>query len=242
MLGFDPATGGRALRERIGIVLQESGFNQYLTVEEILRLHAGYYPSPRPVADVIGLVGLDEKRRSRVLTLSGGQKRRLDLALGLIGNPDLLFLDEPTTGFDPSARRSAWEILRNLRTAGTTIVLTTHYLEEAQALADRVAVIAAGRIVAQGPPAELGGRDSAATRISFLLPALCGPGDLPALAGADVRLSDGSVTVITTTPTATLRALTKWAAERGVGELPRLTVERPSLEDVYVALTTEPPS
>ena len=152
VLGLDPATGGTELRQRIGIVLQECGFDQYLTVNEMLQMHAEFYRHPRSVDEVVTLVGLEEKRKSRVKTLSGGQKRRLDVALGLIGDPELLFLDEPTTGFDPTARRQAWDVVRNLAALGKTVLLTTHYLDEAEALADRVLVFAAGKIVAEGSP------------------------------------------------------------------------------------------
>jgi ABC-2 type transport system ATP-binding protein len=196
--------------------------------------NAGYYPAPRNVDEVIDLVGLDGQRRQKVRALSGGQKRRLDLALGLIGRPDLLFLDEPTTGFDPSARRDAWQIVRNLRGSGTTILLTTHYMEEAQALADRVAVISGGQIVAEGAPATIGGRDTARVRIRFALPEGCGVADLP----VDAVPGDGLVTVQTAEPTATLHQLTGWALRRGT-VLDRLTVDRPSLEDVYLRLTSD---
>ena len=163
MLGLDPGdrSVGRALRERIGLVLQDIAVEPYLTVRETIARNAGYYPAPRDVDEVIALVGLAGQTRQKVRALSGGQKRRLDLALGLIGGPELLFLDQPTTGFDPNARRDAWQIVRNLRGQGTTILLTTHYMEEAQALADRVAVISGGQIVAEGTPATIGGRDTA---------------------------------------------------------------------------------
>src|SRR5579862_2323720 len=165
VLGMDPERGGRRLRERIGIVLQQSTTEPYLTVEEVLRQRTYWYPHPSGVDEVIALVGLEEKRRARLRTLSGGQQRRLDLALGLIGNPDLIFLDEPTTGFDPSARRASWVIIRNLCSLGKTVLLTTHYMDEAQHLADRVAVITDGRFVAEGTPDSLGGRDQAAATI-----------------------------------------------------------------------------
>ena len=163
VLGLDPGdrSHGRALRERIGLVLQDIAVEPYLTVRETIARNAGYYPAPRDVDEVVALVGLAGQTRQKVRALSGGQKRRLDLALGLIGGPELLFLDEPTTGFDPNARRDAWQIVRNLRGEGTTILLTTHYMEEAQALADRVAVISGGQIVAEGTPATIGGRDTA---------------------------------------------------------------------------------
>ena len=165
VLGMDPERGGSRLRERIGIVLQECGFEELLTVEEMLARQAGYYPAPRPVEEVIDLVGLGDKARARVRTLSGGQRRRLDLALALIGGPDLVFLDEPTTGFDPAARRNAWDLVKRLGGLGKTVLLTTHYMDEAQYLADRVAVIAAGQLVAQGDPESIGGRDSGAALI-----------------------------------------------------------------------------
>ncbi len=160
-------------------MLQDIAVEPYLTVRETVARNAGYYPAPRDVDEVIGLVGLTGQRRAKVRALSGGQQRRLDLALGLIGNPQLLFLDEPTTGFDPGARRDAWELVRGLRESGTTVLLTTHYMEEAQVLADRVAVISGGEIVAEGTPAALGGRDTARTRIRFVLPAGCTLADLP---------------------------------------------------------------
>jgi ABC-2 type transport system ATP-binding protein len=248
VLGIDPGdrAAGRALRERIGLVLQDIAVEPYLTVRETIARNAGYYPFPRDVDEVIGLVGLGGQERRKVRALSGGQKRRLDLALGVIGNPRLLFLDEPTTGFDPNARRSAWQLVRDLRDAGTTILLTTHYMDEAQALADRVAVISGGRIVAEGTPATIGGRDTGRTRISFALPEGCAVTDLPADAvpvDARQRGAGGvkhglvvQVTVETAEPTETLHRLTGWALRRG-SVLDRLTVERPSLEDVYLRLT-----
>jgi ABC-2 type transport system ATP-binding protein len=235
VLGIDPGARAkaRALRERVGLVLQDIAVEPYLTVRETVARNAGYYPAPRDVDEVIALVGLAGQARQKVRVLSGGQQRRLDLALGMIGDPELLFLDEPTTGFDPSARRGAWQIVRALREAGTTIVLTTHYMEEAQALADRVAVMAGGQIVAQGTPSAIGGRDTARTRIRFVLPRGSTLGDLPAAAEPG---DDGLVTVQTTEPTQTLRRLTGWALGRGT-VLGRLTVDRPSLEDVYLRLT-----
>jgi ABC-2 type transport system ATP-binding protein len=238
VLGIDPGdrTTGRALRERIGLVLQDIAVESYLTVRETVARNAGYYPAPRDVDEVLGLAGLGGQARQKVKSLSGGQKRRLDLALGLIGNPELLFLDEPTTGFDPSARRDAWETVRGLRGAGTTILLTTHYLEEAQVLADRMAVIAGGQIVAEGTPSAIGGRDSARTRIRFALPGGCALADLPAGLAAGATAGDGLVTVQTPEPTRTLHQLTGWALRRGA-VLGRLTVDQPSLEDVYLRLT-----
>jgi ABC-2 type transport system ATP-binding protein len=235
VLGLDPGrrATGRALRERMGLVLQDIAVEPYLTVRETLARNAGYYPRPRDVGEVLGLVGLSDQQRQKVKNLSGGQKRRLDLALGMIGNPELLFLDEPTTGFDPSARREAWQVVRNLRDAGTTILLTTHYMDEAQALADRVAVMASGRLVAEGDPASLGGRDTAQARISFTLPAGVAPSALPVR--GDVT-PDGRVHISVDEPTAALHVLTGWALSQGL-LLGGLIVERPSLEDVYLQLT-----
>jgi ABC-2 type transport system ATP-binding protein len=232
VLGLDPATGGAHLRERIGIVLQATAVEPYLTVQEVVTRNAGYYPSPRDVDSVIKLVGLDEKAEARVKTLSGGQQRRLDVALGIVGGPELLFLDEPTTGFDPSARRGAWELVRTLAGEGTTILLTTHYMDEAQHLADRVAVIARGHIVAEGTPDTIGGRADAAARIRFVLPAGIGVDRLPVAAS----LENGHVEVRTEDEVRVLHQLTGWALDNGVS-LEQLTVERPSLEDVYLQLT-----
>jgi ABC-2 type transport system ATP-binding protein len=236
VLGFDPEHGGRDLRERIGIVLQSAGIDRELTVAELVGLFGSYYPHPRSPAEVIDLVGLASKRHARSRTLSGGQQRRLDLALGIIGDPDLIFLDEPTTGFDPSARRHAWELVDSLRALGKTILLTTHYMDEAQNLADRVAIMTAGRIVAAGSPASLGGRDVAEAEISFRLPDGSGLDDLPALGPARPRLQNGRVVLRTGSPTGALHTLTGWALSRG-DELEALAVTRPSLEDVYLRLT-----
>jgi len=235
VLGMDPATAGPELRQRIGIVLQECGVDPYLSVSEVLHMNAGYYAHPRDVGEVIALVGLEEKAGSRIKTLSGGQQRRLDVALGLIGDPELLFLDEPTTGFDPTARRQAWEIVKNLTALGKTVLLTTHYMDEAQALADRVVVIASGLIVAEGTPESIGGRADADAQIRFTLPAGVTADQLPVTADS---VTDGEVLVSTGEPTATLHRLTSWALEHG-GELEGLSVARPSLEDVYLALTEE---
>jgi ABC-2 type transport system ATP-binding protein len=239
VLGHDPATGGRELRDRIGIMLQESGVEKALTVREVLATARAAYRRPRPVTDVIGLAGLDDKADARVRTLSGGQRRRLDLALALIGDPDLIFLDEPTTGFDPSARRSAWSLVEDLRSLGRSILLTTHYMDEAQHLADRVAVMSGGRIVAEGTPDRIGRREAAATVIRFRMPT----GDHP-VAGLLDRVQgrasgrDGAIEIATTSPTADLAHLTAWAVERGL-ELEALAVVRPTLEEVYLELTGE---
>jgi ABC-2 type transport system ATP-binding protein len=236
VLGHDPQRGERALRERVGVVLQSSGHFRELTVREVLDLFGGYYPRPRDSAEVIDLVGLGEKAGARIKTLSGGQQRRLDLALGLVGDPDLLFLDEPTTGFDPSARRRSWELIDSLRDLGKTILLTTHYMDEAQNLADRVAILAAGRIVAAGTPGSLGGRDEGEALISFRLPAGAGLADLPGGLPAPPALVEDRVELRTSEPTSALAAVCGWALARGE-ELDGLTVTRPSLEDVYLRLT-----
>ena len=240
VLGFDPGRHPRAMKERIGIVLQSTGVDPYLTVAETIDLYRAYYPRPRPVDEIVELVGLVEKRDTRVGKLSGGQQRRLDVAVALAGDPELLFLDEPTTGFDPSARRNAWQIMKNLQGLGKTVFLTTHYMDEAQYLADRVAVIAAGEIVAQGPPASLAGRDAAETVIQFRLPQDVGA--LPEMIAGQASAASGLIQVRTLDPTRTLHALTGWALERGI-DLEVLTVTRPSLEDVYLELTrgTEQP-
>ncbi len=243
VLGLDPGdrATGRELRERIGLVLQDIAVEPYLTVRETIARNAGYYPAPRGVDEVIALVGLAGEERTKVRNLSGGRKRRLDLGLGLIGDPELLFLDEPTTGFDPAARRDAWQLVRSLRDSGTTILLTTHYMEEAQALADRVAVLSDGQVVAQGTLADIGGRASARTQIRFALPAGCLAADLPDWARPAVEPAaepepGDLVTVAVSEPTRALHELTAWALNRGL-VLDQLTVEPPSLEDVYLRLT-----
>ena len=218
VLGIDPAKAGGDWRERIGVVLQSSAMYETLTVAESLRLFAGYYTSPRPVDEVVDLVGLREKRDDRVRRLSGGQRRRLDLGLALVGDPELIFLDEPTTGFDPHARRRAWETLRSLRGLGKTILLTTHYLDEAERLADRVAVLRHGEIVAVGPPSQLIG-SVPATEIRY-------------------RENGREVVVETDRPTRTLHELTAKAITEN-RELEGLVVTRPTLEDVYLELTRE---
>jgi len=241
VLGFDPADGGRALKERIGIVLQSTGIDPYLTVAETVQLYSGYYPHPRPTDEVIELVGLESKRDTRVVKLSGGQQRRLDVAIALAGDPELLFLDEPTTGFDPSARRGAWDVVKDLAALGKTVLLTTHYMDEAQFLADMVAVISQGTIVALGPPSTIGGRDVGKTKVRLRLPDGVA---LPALPGAvnphEVELEDdGFLEFESAEPTKTLHELTGWALREGV-DLNGLEVQRPSLEDVYLALTGGP--
>jgi ABC-2 type transport system ATP-binding protein len=218
VLGEDPQRAGQPWRERVGVVLQSSSLYPGLTARESLRLFAGYYARPRDVEEVVQIVGLTEKADAFVRTLSGGQKRRLDLGLALVGNPELIFLDEPTTGFDPGARRAAWETIRNLRSLGTTILLTTHYLDEAEQLADRVAVLRDGEIVREGSPAELTG-GSAETEIRY-------------------RLNGHEVVERTDDPTVRLNELTGEALTRGE-RLEGLEVRRPTLEDVYLELTGE---
>ncbi|MBL8932501.1 MAG: ABC transporter ATP-binding protein [Kineosporiaceae bacterium] len=234
VLGVDPERGGRAFRERIGVVLQEAGFEDQFSVLELVRLHAGYYPRPRPVDAVIEVVGLADKRHARVKTLSGGQRRRLDLALGIIGDPELLFLDEPTTGFDPAARRKAWELIDRLRDLGTTILLTTHYMDEAEHLADRLIVIDHGRVAAEGTAEQLAARSGARTVVSFRLPNAIVDTRLPDLAGT-VRAAGATTEVVTTEPTRDLRSLTSWALDHGIA-LDGLALTRPGLEDVYLDL------
>jgi ABC-2 type transport system ATP-binding protein len=217
VLGFDPGRAGPAFRERIGVVLQQSQLWPTITVAETHRMFAGYYDRPRNVDEVIELVGLEEKRDARVKTLSGGQKRRLDLGVALVGDPDLVFLDEPTTGFDPAARRAAWDMIRALRSLGKTILLTTHYLDEAEQLADRVAVLREGRIIREGTPAELTGGTNE-TEVRY-------------------RQDGHEVVIHTTEPTRLLQELTAAALAEG-REVEGLQVRRPTLEDVYLSLTT----
>jgi ABC-2 type transport system ATP-binding protein len=218
VLGFDPERAASSFRERIGVVLQQSQLWPNLTVAETHRMFAGYYEHPRNVDEVIALVGLTEKRDARVKTLSGGQKRRLDLGVALVGDPDLVFLDEPTTGFDPAARRAAWEMIRSLRSLGKTILLTTHYLDEAEQLADRLAVLREGVIIQEGTPMELTG-GSSETEVRY-------------------RKDGREVVVRTTDPTKLLHQLTAEALAEG-RELEGLSVRRPTLEDVYLSLTAE---
>ena len=232
VLGMNPLSGGRSLRERVGLVLQEAAVPPLLTVTELIDLYRGYYPSPLPTAEVLELVGLTEKAHERVRRLSGGQQRRLDVALGLVGNPELIFLDEPTTGFDPSARRNAWEVVRNMRGLGKTILLTTHYMDEAENLADRICVVASGRVVAEGSPQTLRARTEGRTRIRFGMP----PGLEPEALPLHPVVADGVATLETSTPTRTINELSGWALARGL-ELSNLEVTRPSLEDVYLELT-----
>jgi ABC-2 type transport system ATP-binding protein len=232
VLGSDPWKGDRRWHEQIGIVLQGTAVDPYLTVSESLSRSADFYPSPRPVGEALELVGLTEKAGAKIKQLSGGQRRRLDVAFGIIGRPHLLFLDEPTTGFDPSARRGAWELVDNLRTLGTTIMLTTHYMDEAQALADRIVIVGSGRVVAEGTPDDLGGRDTAALQLRFRLPEGVDPALLPF---AVTRDKHGAFELSTTDDLRVLHRLTGWALDNGV-ELEGLVASRPSLEDTYLAL------
>ena len=232
VLGHDPGRNERALKRRIGIVLQSTGVEPYLRVEETIDLFRGYYPHPLPTDEILDVIGLREQRRTLVRRLSGGQQRRLDVAIGLAGDPELLFLDEPTTGFDPSARRGAWEMIRNLRSLGKTVVLTTHYMDEAENLADRVAIMVDGEIVVVGAPGELVRKDRATT-IRFRVAS--GSGDPPAGLCTEATDQDGGYAVTTDTPTRTLHQLTGWAVEHGI-DLAELTVSQPTLEDLFVEL------
>jgi ABC-2 type transport system ATP-binding protein len=234
VLGFDPAANQRGYRERIGIVLQETGVQPYLTVAETIELFRGYYPHPRPVAEVLAVVGLTEQAARRVRQLSGGQRRRLDVAVGLCGDPDLLFLDEPTTGFDPAARHQAWGMVRSLQDLGKTVFLTTHYMDEADHLADRVAIIRRGEIVVVGRPGDLTSAERATT-IRFRLPPTSPPLP-PALAAT--AAPDGSVAIESEAPTETLYRLTAWAHAAAI-ELLDLSVARPTLEEVYLRIVNE---
>ncbi len=237
VLGHDPATAGGAWRDRVGVVLQESQPEPGLSVRECLAMYAGFYHAPRDIDETIALVGLTGKADTIGTRLSGGQRRRLDFALALIGDPELIFLDEPTTGFDPSARRAAWEVIAGLRHLGKTVFLTTHYMDEAEYLADRIAVLSAGHIVAEGTPRTLGGRDHMTTVISFTLPGHVQARDLPRelilLTGPG---PGGSIVMQSNSPLAHLQMLCNWALGRGFG-LPDLDVHRPTLEEVYLSLT-----
>jgi ABC-2 type transport system ATP-binding protein len=239
VLGADPAHAPKGWRERIGIVLQESQAEAGITVQECLELYAGYYRNPRRVDETLALVGLSEQASQRANALSGGQHRRLEVALALIGDPELIFLDEPTTGFDPSARRAAWEVIAGLRDLGKTIFLTTHYMEEAERLADRIAVIADGQIVAEGTPQTLGNRNLSGAQITFALPPGTVITDLPQkLAERAQTEAGGRIVLPTERVTADLHALSGWALDRNL-ELDDLEVRRPTLEDVYLQLTAE---
>jgi ABC-2 type transport system ATP-binding protein len=234
VLGFDPGKSPREFRESIGIVLQETAVEEELTVSEAIAIYGSLYPRHRQTGELVELVGLQEKADARIKTLSGGQRRRLELALGIVGDPELIFLDEPTTGFDPSARRQAWTIIEDLAALGKTILLTTHYMDEAQNLADRVAVISKGVIVAEGAPETLGGRETSATRIRFQV----GDHSIDGIPGSAVHRDGSHIVVDSTSPTADVHAITGWALDRQI-ELTDLSVSRPSLEDVYLDLTAD---
>ena len=234
VLGFDPGRSEIALKRRIGIVLQDTGLNRFLTAAEVIDQFRSFYPKPRPLDEIIEVVELTEKRDELVRKLSGGQQRRLDVAVGLAGDPELLFLDEPTTGFDPSARRNAWKMVMNLKALGKTIFLTTHYMDEAQHLSDRVAIIVGGRIVAEGSPGELAGSTIKTTRIDFEMPE--GGPELPPDLRESAVESNGRFRFETDDPKLLLHRLTSWAITEDV-DLRELRVARPSLEDVYLELT-----
>ncbi len=238
-LGVDPAEPQtqRWLRSRIGVVLQELAVEPYYSVRQVLSRNAGFYPSPRPVDEVVALVGLTDKADARVKTLSGGQQRRLDVGLGIVGNPELLFLDEPTTGLDPSGRRDTWELIQKLASEGTTVLLTTHYMDEVDALADQVAVLSKANIVATGTPDSLGGRDAGAVTIRFTLPDGVAATELPVPVDA---VSEGLVEIHTEDELPVLHALSGWAIQRNL-RLPGLSVARITLEDIYLQLTREEP-
>lgn len=236
VLGTDPQDAPREWREHLGIVLQESAPDPGLTVAECIALYCGYYTRPMPADEILSIVGLREQASERATSLSGGQRRRLDLALALLGDPELLFLDEPTTGFDPDARRHAWRLIKSLRDRGKSILLTTHDMDEAEHLADRIAVMVGGRIVAEGPPATLGGRDRAPTRLVFGIPTNTAADVAQALGKPLVPLADGRLSTGTTTPLADLERLADWSRARVI-PVTDLDLTRPSLEDVYLALT-----
>jgi ABC-2 type transport system ATP-binding protein len=237
VLGHDPATAGGAWRDRVGVVLQESQPEPGLSVRECLAMYAGFYRAPRDIDEIIALAGLAGKAGTLGTRLSGGQRRRLDFALALTGDPELIFLDEPATGLDPSARRAAWEVVAGLRQLGKTVFLTTHYMDEAEHLADRIAVLSAGRIVAEGTPQTLGGRDHMTTAISFTLPDHMPAQDLPPGLGPLTEPGPGGSTVVhSRSPLVHLQMLADWALDRGF-DLPDLDVHRPTLEEVYLSLT-----
>jgi ABC-2 type transport system ATP-binding protein len=236
VLGMDPARSERELRDRVGIVLQQCGVQDDLTVAELLEMYGRYYSRRRPVDELVELVELGEKRDVRARNLSGGQLRRLDLALALVGDPDLLFLDEPTTGFDPGARRQAWSTIRSLCDLGKTVFLTTHYMDEAQHLANRVAVMNAGQIIAMGKPEELGGRDLRPAEIRFSLREGWSLGDLPDIPCEQRSLEGDRVLVLTKEPVVAAQRITTWALDHGV-DLGHFSVSQPTLEDIYLELT-----
>jgi len=236
VLGIDPATGSRELREQVGIVLQQCGVQTDLSVYELVEMYGRYHVNQRPVDEVIDLVELTAKRDTRAKQLSGGQRRRLDLALALVGDPELIFLDEPTTGFDPAARRQAWTTIRSLCDLGKTVFLTTHFMDEAQYLADRVAIMTAGEIIALGQPNELGGRDLRPAEVRFRLPAEWSIGDIPDLPSESRSIDADRVLIVTREPVRAVNELTSWALTHDI-ELGHFSVSQPSLEDIYLELT-----
>jgi ABC-2 type transport system ATP-binding protein len=237
VLGLDPAAQAASLRERAGMVLQECGFPRQARVGELIEMWRSYYPKPRPLGDLLAVVELDEVRNTQVRKLSGGQRRRLDFALALAGDPDLVFLDEPTTGFDPEARRRCWTAIENLRKLGKTIVLTTHYLDEAERLADRIAILRAGRIELAGTTQEVAALAGLATRISFSTPSALRRGQVPLPKGIDLAVRGPESVCHTGNPGMTMRLLLDWASENSLGDLCGLAVTAPSLEDTYLQLT-----
>jgi ABC-2 type transport system ATP-binding protein len=237
VLGLDPAAQAASLRERAGMVLQECGFPRQARVGELIEIWRSYYPKPRPLSDLLAVVELDEVRNTQVRKLSGGQRRRLDFALALAGDPDLVFLDEPTTGFDPEARRRCWAAIENLRKLGKTIVLTTHYLDEAERLADRIAILRGGRIELAGTTQEVAALAGLATRISFSTPSALRRGQVPLPQGIDLAVRGPESVCHTGNPGMTMRLLLDWASENSLGDLYGLAVTAPSLEDTYLQLT-----
>jgi ABC-2 type transport system ATP-binding protein len=236
VLGIDPATAARALREQVGIVLQACGVQPDLSVAELIEMYGRYHARNRPVDEVIELVELTEKRDTRAKALSGGQRRRLDLALALVGDPELIFLDEPTTGFDPAARRQAWSTIRSLCQLGKTVFLTTHFMDEAQFLADRVAVMRDGQIIASGRPEEIGGRDLRPAEIRFLLPDGMGLADVPEIPAEHREAQADRVLIQTREPVRAAQIVTSWALDEDI-DLGSFSVTQPTLEDIYLELT-----
>ena len=236
VLGIDPATGARELREQVGIVLQQCGVQPDLSIAELLEMYGRYYIRSRPVDELLELVELTDKRDVRARQLSGGQQRRLDLALALVGDPDLIFLDEPTTGFDPAARRQAWSVIRSLCGLGKTVFLTTHFMDEAQFLADRVAIMRGGQIIALGRPDELGGRDVRPAEIRFSLPEGWSLGDVPELPSERRTVEGDRVVVYTRDAVRATQLLTSWALDHEI-DLGHFSVTQPTLEDIYLELT-----
>ncbi len=241
VLGLNPAAQPGRLRERAGMVLQECGFPRQARVAELIDVWRSYYPNPRPLGDLLEVVELTDVKNTQVRKLSGGQRRRLDFALALAGDPDLIFLDEPTTGFDPEARRRCWAAIENLRGLGKTILLTTHYLDEAERLADRIAILRAGRIELCGTAHEVATRAGLATRISFTTPSALRRGQVPLPDGIDLAVRGSESVCHTGNAAMTLRLLLAWAHEHRLGDLDGLAVAAPRLEDTYLQLTRDLP-